>query len=123
MAEEEPSPEMMEQQINPAFLQDAASLQDQGIFDAAAISSMAKQKGARSQIQNYLPTVERAMDNMGRMLLLFYMQEGEIKEQIGAEAYTETEQKVRDVFKGLGDAVLALNQYSDQMTPVGSRTV
>lgn len=115
------SPQNLEQQINPAFLQDAASLQDQGIFDAAAIASMTKQKGIRELIQNYLPSVEKAMDNLGRMLLLFYVKEGEIKEQIGSEAYEETEQKIRDVFKGLGDAVLSLNQYTDQMVPTGGR--
>jgi hypothetical protein len=123
MSEEEPSPEMLQQQVNPAFLQDAASLQDQGIFDAAAIASMGKQKNISGLIQNYLPTVEKAMDNMGRMLLLLYMKENEIKLQIGAEAYEETEQKVRDVFRGLGDSILALTQYGDQMTAQGSAAV
>ena len=120
MSEEEPSPQSLEQQVNPAFLQDAAALQDQGVFDATAIASMAKQKGVRELVQNYTPTVEKAMDNLGRMLLLFYMKEGEIKEQIGAEAYEETEQKLRDVFRGLGDALLALGQYADQMAPMGA---
>jgi hypothetical protein len=69
-------------------------------------------------VQVYTPSLEKAMDNLGRMLLLFYMKENEIKQQIGAENYEETEQKIRDVFKGIGDAVVALNQYSDQlMTP------
>jgi hypothetical protein len=115
------SPQNLEQQMNPDFLQQAAGLQDQGIFDATAIASMAKQRGVRELLQNYLPSIEKAMDNMGRMLLLFYMKEGEIKQQIGSEGYEETEQKLRDVFKGLGDSLLALNQYSDQMMPLGSR--
>jgi hypothetical protein len=44
MPEGPTSPQNLEQQINPAFLQDAASLQDMGVFDAAAIASMSKQK-------------------------------------------------------------------------------
>jgi hypothetical protein len=109
------SAENLEQQMNPQFLQDAAALQDQGVFDATAIASMAKQRGVSALLQNYAPSVEKALDNLGRMLLLLYVKEGEIKTQIGAEAYEETEQKVRDVFRGLGDALLAINQYSDQM--------
>jgi hypothetical protein len=117
------SPQNLEQQINPDFLQNAGSLQDAGIFDAAAIASMSKQRNVRDMVQNYLPTVERAMDNLGRMLMLFYMKEGEIKQQIGAESYEETEQKLRDVFKGLGETILALTRYSDQMTISGSGAV
>lgn len=115
------SPQNLEQQMNPQFLQEAAGLQDQGIFDATAIASMAKQRGIRELLQNYTPSVEKAMDNLGRMLLLLYVKEGEIKEQLGAEAYEETEQKVRDVFRGLGDAILSINQYSDQMALSGQR--
>ena len=123
MSEAEPSNQSLEDQVNPAFLQDAAGLQDQGIFDATAIASMVKHKGLRELIQNYTPTIEKAMDNLGRLLLLFYMKEGEVKEQIGSETYEENEQKIRDVFKGLGDAVLALKQYADQMTAVNNRPV
>lgn len=117
------SPQNLEQQINPDFLQNAGSLQDAGIFDAAAIASMSKQRNVRDMVQNYLPAVERAMDNLGRMLMLFYMKEGEIKQQIGAESYEETEQKLRDVFKGLGETILALTRYSDQMTISGGGAV
>ena len=115
------SPQNLEQQMNPQFLQEAAGLQDQGIFDATAIASMAKQRGVRELLQNYTPSIEKAMDNLGRMLLLLYVKESEIKAQIGAEAFEETEQKVRDVFRGLGDAILAVNQYSDQMDPSTNR--
>jgi hypothetical protein len=117
------SPQNLEQQMNPQFLQEAAGLQDQGIFDATAIASMAKQRGLREMLQNYTPSIEKAMDNLGRMLLLLYMKEGDIKGQIGAEAYEETEQKVRDVFRGLGDAILSVNQYSNQLDSNNARQV
>ena len=115
MADESPSPDNMEQQVNPDFIQQAASFNDQGIFDATAIASLAKNKNLQKLLMTYMPPVEAAMDNMGRILLLFYMQEPELMKQIGSEAYNETEQKIRDVFQGLGDAVLAINQNATQV--------
>ena len=123
MPEEEPSPQNLEQQVNPDFIQSAAGLQDQGIFDATAIASLAKQKGVRELIQNHTPALEKAMDDAGRILLLLYIKEIEVKQQIGSEAYEETEQRVRDVFKGLGDSVLSLNRYSDQMASGAGRRI
>lgn len=51
------------------------------------------------------------MDALGRVLLLLFMKEQEIQEQIGKESYEETEQKVRDVLKGLGASLLAIKKY------------
>lgn len=118
---EEPTPENIESQINPAFLGQAASLMQAGVFDAAAIASLAQQKGLRDKVQAYTPTLDHALDNLGRVLLLFRLQEAEIKEQIGNDQHTETEQKLRDVFLGLGDALLRINQSTDQLNPGSSR--
>lgn len=114
---EQPTPENMESQINPSFMNEAASLQQDDVFDAAAIASLSQQKGVRELTQNYMPTLDRALDNLGRCLLLYYLKEGEVKESVGNDIYEETEQKLRDVFKGLGDAILQVNRSSDQMLP------
>lgn len=115
MPDEAPSPETIRAQINPDFLDSAQQLDDEGIFDAAAIASLAKQKHLNGSIQNYLPALERAMDNLGRLLLLFGMKESEIKQSIGTDAHTETEQHLRDVFKGMGEAILSVKQYMEQL--------
>jgi hypothetical protein len=48
-------------------------------------------------------------------LLLFGMKESEIKQSIGTDAHTETEQHLRDVFKGMGEAILSVKQYMEQL--------
>lgn len=115
MTEEAPSPQALQEQINPDFLNSAQQLQDDGVFDAAAIASLAKQKHLLGSIQTYLPSLERALDNLGRLLLLFGMKETSIKESIGTDAHTETEQNLRDVFRGLGESILAVRQYMEQL--------
>jgi hypothetical protein len=118
---EDPTPENVQSQMNPAFLDQAAGLQQADVFDAAAIASLSQQKGMREKIQAYLPTLDHALDNIGRILLLFRLKEDEVREQVGNDQQIETEQKLRDVFQGLGDALLRITQSSDQLG-VSSRT-
>ncbi len=112
---EDPTPENVQSQMNPAFLDQAAGLQQADVFDAAAIASLSQQKGMREKIQAYLPTLDHALDNIGRILLLFRLKEDEVREQVGNDQQVETEQKLRDVFQGLGDALLRITQSSDQL--------
>ena len=79
------------------------------------MASLAKQRGINTTIQSYMPTLERALDNLARTLLLFGIKENQIKENIGNDAHQETEQHLRDVFSGLGDTILDLKQYGQQL--------
>jgi len=106
---EEPSPDNIEGQINPQFLESAAQLNDDNVFDAAAVASIAQQKNLGSLTQSYTPSLEKALDNLGRILLLFYVNESELKESMGQDAYNDTEEKLRDTFRGLGDVMLNVN--------------
>jgi len=115
MTEQEPSAEALQSQVSPDYVDSAAQLQDAGIFDAAAVASLAKQRGINTTIQSYMPTLERALDNLARTLLLFGIKENQIKENIGNDAHQETEQHLRDVFSGLGDTILDLKQYGQQL--------
>ena len=118
-----PSPDTIAQQISPAFLQDAKLLGDPQIFDAAAVATFAKSKALREIFQNYAPTLDNAVDKLGRALLLLYTQTREIREQIGDEGHKQLEEKVRDVFRSLGEAVILLEQYGDQLSPEGQPAV
>jgi hypothetical protein len=120
--DEDPTPENLANQVNPAFLDQAGALAQDDVFDAAAISSLAQNKMPKDLIQTYMPTLDRALDNLGRILLLYYLKETEIKEQIGNDIYTETEQALRDVFRGLGESLLRINQESDQLLPSMAQT-
>lgn len=114
---EDPTPENIEQQVNPQFLNDAGVLQQKDIFDAAAISSLSQQPGVKDLVQTYMPTLEKALDNVSRILILYYLKENDIKENVGNDAYIETEQKLRDVVKGLGEAILKINGTSETIVP------
>jgi hypothetical protein len=118
---QEPNPDNIAQQINPAFLEQAADLNQSGAFDASAIASLAQQKDLRQLTQSYVPTLERALDNLGRVLLLFGVRENQIKQQLSSDVYNETEDRLRDVFKGLGETLLRITQTSDQLGTMGGR--
>lgn len=110
MATETPSASEIQAQVNPQFLEQAGQLQDTETFDAAAISSMAQAPSFRDMVTDYVPTMERALDNMGRVLLTMWMQETELKEQIGEDAYVDLEDNLRAVFDGLGGLILSMNR-------------
>jgi hypothetical protein len=108
--------------INPAFLEQASLLDNAQVFDAAALGSLAKQKNLRGSMLSYATNLEKSLDNLGRILLLLNLQEGELKNSVGNDAYTATEQAVRDTFKGLGEVILGINQTSDQLAATKSLT-
>ena len=110
MATETPSASEIQNQVNPQFLEQAGQLGDTGTFDAAAIGSMAQSPSFRDMVTDYVPTLERALDNMGRILLSMWMQEAELKEQIGEEQYVDLEDNLRAVFDGLGELILSMNR-------------
>ena len=100
----------IQNQVNPQFLESAVGLDDQQAFDAAAIASMAQSPSFRDMVVDYVPTLERALDNLGRIMLSMWMQERELKEQIGDEEYSDLEDNLRIVFEGLGKLVLQMNR-------------
>ena len=116
---QEPNPTQYAEQVSPQFQEQAAQLDQEGVFDAASVASLANVRSIRSLLQNYTPTLDNALDRLGRTLLLLYVKSKQIRERIGEEAYTSLEEQVRDVFRMMGDALLALEQYGDQMLPSG----
>jgi hypothetical protein len=114
MATESPSATEIQQQVNPQFLDQAGQLseqfQDPSVFDAAAIGSMAQSPSFRDMVVDYVPTLERALDNIGRIMLTMWMQESDLKEQIGDDEFSELEDNIRAVFEGLGGLVLQMNR-------------
>jgi len=118
----EPNPALFAEQVAPQFLDQAMELDQAGVFDASAVASLANVRSIRDLLQNYTPSLDNALDRLGRTLLLLYVKSKQIRERIGEEAFTSLEQVVRDVFRMLGDAVLSLEQYGDQLLPAGARS-
>ena len=115
MNTENPSSTEIASQINPAFLEQAGQFQQQGAFDAGAVGSLAKTPALKEIASQYSANLEDSVDDLGRTLLTLYMQEGELKDQLGDEAFTKLETQLRDTFKGLGDLTLNLSHNSSQL--------
>jgi hypothetical protein len=106
------SPEQVQQQVNPSFVEQAAGLQDQGTMDAGAIAMVASAPVFQDITASYIPQLEKALDNLGRVLLTLWVKERETKENVGDEAFTQLEDRLRNLFKNMGELVLQLNKYS-----------
>jgi len=103
------TPEDVAMQINPELVDQAAQFQDQGMFDTAAIGMLAAAPILQDIVASYVPNLERGVDNLGRVLLTLWMKEKETKEAVGDEQFITLEDKIRTVFKTLGDVVLSLS--------------
>jgi hypothetical protein len=109
MDQESMSPEMIAQQIKPEMVDQAAAFNDAGMFDTAAIAMLAAAPVLQDIVSSYVPNLEKATDNLGRVLLTLWMKEEDTKEAIGDEEYIGLEDKLRTLFKGMGAVVLTLS--------------
>lgn len=121
MPTESPSAMEIQNQVNPQFLEQAGALNDANAFDAAAIASMAQSASFRDMVVDYVPTLERGLDNLGRIMLSLWLQESELKEQIGEEEYADLEDNLRAVFDGLGNLILQINRNAIVLAPEGQQ--
>jgi hypothetical protein len=80
------------------------------VFDAAAVASLAQSPAVKEIVGQYLPNLEQALDNLGRVLLTLWMQEPAIKADVGESTFAQLEDNLRGTFKSLGDLVLKLSQ-------------
>ena len=110
MPSEGPSSGEIAQQVNPAFLDSAAAFQDAGAFDAGAIASLTQDPSLKRIGSEYAADLENSVDDLGRTLLTLYMQEPQLKDQMGDKAYVDLETQLRDTFRGLGSLVLTLSK-------------
>lgn len=110
MSSDDGSVDTLMQQVNPQFIEQAGNLQDAGAFDAAALASLSQNPSMKDLVAGYLPNLEKALDNLGRVLLTLWMDEVRIKDDIGDEAYIGLEDNLRTTFRGLGDLLLKINR-------------
>lgn len=111
------NPQMVAEQINPEMVDQAEGLQDQGVFDTAAISMLASSPVLQDVVATYVPNMEKCLDNIGRVLLTLWMTEADTKDAIGDEAFVILEDKLRAVFKSLGDVIIVLSQNAVSNLP------
>jgi hypothetical protein len=105
-----PNAQTLPQEVNPQFLDQAAQLHSADMFDAAAVATLAQSPALHGVVGQYLPNLEKAVDNLARVLLTLWMQEGDLKPQIGEQTFSGIEENLQTTFKGLGDLVLRLSR-------------
>lgn len=105
-----PNAQTLPQEVNPHFLDQAAALHSADMFDAAAVATLAQSPALHGIVGQYLPNLEKAVDNLARVLLTLWMQESDLKPQIGEQTFSGLEDNMQSTFKGLGDLVLRLSR-------------
>jgi hypothetical protein len=105
-----PNAQTLPQEVNPHFLDQAAQLHSADMFDAAAVATLAQSPALHGVVGQYLPNLEKAVDNLARVMLTLWMQEADLKPQIGEQTFTGLEDNLQSTFKGLGDLVLRLSR-------------
>lgn len=88
----------------------AAALKDPQAFEATAIGTMATDQDLSETVARYMPNLESALDSLGRVLLSMWMKEGELRPELGEQAFSDLEKRIRTVFNNLGSLVLKINQ-------------
>jgi hypothetical protein len=105
-----PNASSLPQEVNPQFLDQAAQLHSADMFDAAAVATLAQSPALHGVVAQYLPNLEKSIDNLARVLLTLWMQEPELKPQIGEQTFSGLEEAMQSTFKGLGELVLRLSR-------------
>jgi hypothetical protein len=105
-----PNAMALPQEVNPQFLDQAAQLHSADMFDAAAVATLAQSPALHGVVAQCLPNLEKTVDNLARVRLTLWMQEGELKPQIGEQTYSELDENLQSTFKGIGDLVLRLTR-------------
>ena len=98
-------------------MSDAANLKDPSAFEATAIGAMAADSSLRESVADYMPTLEESIDNLGRILFTLWLQESELREEMGDDAYADVEKQLLTVFQNLGSLVLKINQTAMPVKP------
>ena len=102
----------VDQPINPQFLNAAADLQHQGVFDVASVATLLQSPALTELVASYLPTLQKSLDSLGRIVIAIKVKSPELKQEIGQEAYQALDNKLLLVFRGLGELIIRLNQHT-----------
>lgn len=119
MPTEGPSASEMSQQINPAYLNQAASLQQGDVFDAGALAELQRAtstaRGGATLREGDTKDLAETVDDLGRTLLTMQLRAVELQEQLSLDGYVNLENQVRNSFKGLGELLLEMKQHTTML--------
>jgi hypothetical protein len=94
--------------------EEAAAAGQRHVFDQAAIGGLVKVYDVASVVDSYIPEFMDTIDRLGRILFLFYWKHEEFNQRYGSDDVVQMEDRLRNVFKSLGELALQLKEKSVQ---------
>lgn len=90
--------------------QNAANAGQKEVFDTSMLATMLKSVSQTSDIDQDLGDLMKALDKLGRQLMMIYWHAEDYEERYGREDMPELEDSVRNNFDNLGDLCLFLKE-------------
>ena len=100
---------------DPAMMQAGMQTGDPNLYSLGVLNSLSQNPDIRELLAVHSPTLEKAMDSSGRMLLTFWIRGNKSKMALGEETYHSTEEALRTVFKGIGSLLIKINRQTAAM--------
>ena len=88
----------------------AAQAGQKHVFDQAAVGGLSKVYDTSAVVDSYIPNFMDSLDRLGRVMFLFYWKHDDFNARYGSDDVVEMEDRLRGVFKQLGDLTLKLKE-------------
>lgn len=113
---------MIGKQITPTdFVQKAVESSKSGnqqVFDVTVLKGLIEAADIADIRKNMIVDMVKGLDRVGRLLFIFYWHNDQFEERYGKEDLNNLEDKLKSVFKQLGDLIL----YLKEKMPIASDT-
>lgn len=90
--------------------EEAAAAGQKHVFDQAAVGGLSKVYDTSAVVDSYIPNFMDSLDRLGRVMFLFYWKHDDFTSRYGSDDVVEMEDRLRSVFKQLGDLTLKLKE-------------
>ena len=94
--------------------EEAAAAGQRHVFDQAAIGGLVKVYDVANVVDSYIPEFMDTLDRLGRVLFLFYWKHEDFNQRYGSDDVVQMEDRLRNVFKSLGELALQLKEKAVQ---------
>jgi hypothetical protein len=108
-----PQPGMAPDQMMGQGADLAQGLDNDALFDTSALMGLSYISQIEQLFPKYLPVLMKAMDNIGRIILNFWINAEDIQEDIGITEYGDLEGKLKTLYGNLSDLLITLNKKID----------
>jgi hypothetical protein len=88
------------------------TMQIPNLFEHGAVGELVKSYDSGSIIDQYIPTLEEALDHLGRILFLVNWKPKDFKSNYGSDDFTQKKNEILSNFKSFGELVLDLKKRS-----------